>query len=233
MNPKDRLLLVEDEDSLAAGLEFNLTAEGYEVIWVRDGKKALEEFTSSHFDLIILDIMLPYINGFIVAEKIRAVDPQIPILMLTARTALKDRLKGFELGADDYLTKPFHLEELLMRVKGMLKRKRWYQKSVEKMPVFRLGKSEINFENLTIRSEQNIFHLTAIEASLLKYLIDHRGKVVSRRELLENVWHTSSDMETRTIDNFILRLRRYLEVNPDQPVFIKSVRGIGYLLIEK
>lgn len=233
MNNKDRILLVEDEDSLAIGLEFNLSAEGYQVTWVNNGKKALEQFNAGNFDLIILDLMLPYVSGYKVAENIRAKDPQMPILILTARTSLKDRLKGFEIGVDDYLTKPFHLEELLLRIKGMLKRKKWYQKSIENMPSFRLGENEINFQNLTVRTGQKSFQLTAFEAILLKYLIDHRGIAVSRKELLEKVWNISSDIETRTVDNFIVRLRKYFEPDPDQPVFIKSVRGVGYILIDR
>jgi two-component system alkaline phosphatase synthesis response regulator PhoP len=233
MNNKDRILLVEDEDSLAIGLEFNLSAEGYQVTWVDNGKKALEQFNSGNFDLIILDLMLPYVSGFKVAETIRSHDPQMPILILTARTTLKDRLKGFEIGADDYLNKPFHLEELLLRIKGMLKRKKWYQKSTESRPSFHLGENEINFQNLTVRNAQKSFQLTAFEAILLKYLIDHQGMVVSRKELLEKVWNISSDIETRTVDNFIVRLRKYFEPDPDKPVFIKSVRGVGYLFDTK
>jgi two-component system, OmpR family, alkaline phosphatase synthesis response regulator PhoP len=232
MDNKDRILLVEDEESLAIGLEFNLSAEGYLVTWVNDGKKALQQINTTNFDLVILDLMLPYVSGFKVAEKVRNKDPQMPILILTARTALKDRLKGFELGADDYITKPFHLEELLLRIKGMLKRKRWYQKSIENMPTFNLGGKEINFQNLTVSTGEKSLQLTAFEAILLKYLIDHRGMVVSRKELLEKVWNISPDIETRTVDNFIVRLRRYFESDPDNPVFIKSVRSVGYILID-
>ena len=230
MTNKERILLVEDEDSLAIGLEFNLSAEGYSVSWVNDGKKALQQIHSARFDLVILDLMLPYVSGFEVAEKIRTNDPQLPILILTARTALKDRLKGFEIGADDYLTKPFHLEELLLRVKGMLKRKKWYRQSVQNMPTFQLGEKKINFEALTILSKNQKLQLTTFEAILLKYLIDNRGKVVSRKELLEKVWNISSEIETRTVDNFIVRLRKYLEPDPDNPIYIKSIRGVGYLL---
>ena len=229
MNNKARILLIEDEDSLAIGLEFNLSAEGYQVTRADNGKRALEQFNSGTYDLIILDLMLPYVNGFKVAETIRSRDPQMPILILTARTALKDRIKGFEIGADDYLTKPFHLEELLLRIKGMLRRKKWYQKSIENMPSFHLGVSEINFQNLTVRTAEKSFQLTAFEAILLKYLIDHQGIVVSRQELLEKVWNIHSDIETRTIDNFIVRLRKYFEPDPNKPIFIKSVRGVGYL----
>ncbi len=228
MAESERILLVEDEESMAVGLEYNLEAEGYEVLWVSDGREALKRIQSQAFDLIILDIMLPYINGFEVAEHIRTNDPKMPILMLTARTDAKDRIHGLKIGADDYLTKPFHLDELLLRVSGMLKRKHWYIESSEKMPVFRFGRNEVNFDNLTAKANNQSIQLTVHEAMLLKYLIERRGNVVSRKELLEHVWRIHSDVETRTVDNFIVRLRKYFESNPDKPTYIKSVRGVGY-----
>lgn len=232
MIKNSRILLVEDEETLAVGLEFNLTAEGYQVTWVTDGKQALEKYNTTDFDLIILDIMLPYLSGFDVAGAIRKEEPQLPILMLTARTGLADRIHGLEIGADDYMTKPFHLEELLLRVEGMLKRKQWYRKSADVMPIFRFGDNEINFENLLIKTGEKEIQLTAHEAMLLRYLIDNKGKVVSRKELLNQVWNITSEIETRTVDNFIVRLRKYFEPNPEKPIYIKSVRGIGYLFDE-
>lgn len=224
-----RILLVEDEDSLAIGLEYNLSEEGYSVIIAADGKQALEHIDSKQFDLVILDIMLPYLDGFEVAQKIREQFPQMPILMLTARTAAKDRIRGLELGADDYLTKPFHLQELLLRIRGMLKRKRWYQSATTDSPLYQFGENEVNFENLTCRAGKKDMKLTAREAMFLRYLIDNRGRVISRKEILENVWNIDSEVETRTIDNFIVRLRKFFEPNPSQPLYIKSVRGIGYM----
>jgi len=226
-----RILLVEDEETLAVGLEYNLSEEGYIVEWASNGKEALECIGSNDYDLIILDIMLPYLDGFEVAEKIREQHARLPILMLTARTSANDRIRGLELGADDYLTKPFHLEELLLRVKGMLKRKQWYQSALSDNPVYHFGENEINFENLSCRSAKRSITLTAHEAMVLKYLIDNQGKVVSRKELLQNVWHIDSEIETRTIDNFIVRLRKYFEPNPAQPIYIKSVRSIGYIFV--
>lgn len=228
-----KILLVEDEESLAIGLEFNLKQEGYKIIRAHDGKKALEYFESQEFDLIILDIMLPFVDGFEVAAIIRERLPQIPILMLTARSAARDRVKGLEIGADDYLTKPFHLKELLLRVHGMLKRKMWYQSSIEKMPIYRFGIHEIHFEDLTAHSGERVFRLTPHEALVLKYLIDHKGKVVSRKELLENVWQIRTDVETRTVDNFIARLRKYFEPNPEKPEYLISIRSAGYMFDEK
>ena len=229
MDNKTTILLVEDEETLAIGLEFNLSAEGYHVIWANDGKKALEKIYSIDFDLAILDIMLPFVDGFELAQRIREKDPQMPILMLTARTELQDRVKGLEIGADDYLTKPFHLEELLLRIKGMLKRKEWYKKSADTMPIFQFGENKINFENLFCKTGQKEFQLTAQEAMFLKYLIDHKGKIVSRKEILEKVWNVSSEVETRTVDNFIVRLRKYFEPDPEHPIYFKSVRGVGYI----
>ena len=223
------ILLVEDEQNLALGLKFNLEQEGYHVELAKDGKEAIEMFTKNPCDLIILDIMLPFYNGFEVAQNVRAQDPQIPILMLTARTSADDRVKGLELGADDYLTKPFHLGELLLRVKGMLKRKDWYQKSSIDTPVIKFGHNEIDFNNLWARNDKEEFRLTAHEAMVLKYLFERRGKIVSRQELLENVWQIKSEIETRTVDNFIARLRKYFEKDPSRPEFIISIRGAGYM----
>lgn len=224
-----RILLVEDEESLATGLEYNLTEEGYIVDWAKDGKRAIEKFKKGEYDLIILDIMLPYQNGFEVAAKVRQKDPQIPILMLTAKTTVDDKVKGLEVGADDYITKPFHLKELLLRIKGMLKRKNWYVKSIKLNPVYKLGKCEINFDNLRCRKGKTEFSLTHFEAILLKYLIENKGRIISRKELLENVWNMNPEIQTRTVDIFISRLRKYIEEDPANPIFIKSVRSSGYI----
>lgn len=224
-----KILLVEDEESLATGLEYNLSEEGYEVDWAKDGKQAIEKFNKARYDLIILDIMLPYQNGFEVAKVVREKDPQIPILMLTARTTIDDKVKGLETGADDYITKPFHLQELLLRIKGMLRRKNWYYKSVKQNPVFRIGKCEVNFDNLRCKKGKIEFNLTHFEAILLKYLIENKSRIISRKELLENVWNLNPEVETRTVDIFISRLRKYFEDDPSNPVYIKSVRSSGYI----
>lgn len=223
-----KILLVEDEETLAVGLEYNLTDEGFLVDWAKDGKQALSFFETNPYDLIILDIMLPYFDGFEIAKQVRTKSPQMPILMLTARTSSEDKVRGLELGADDYMTKPFHLEELLLRIKGMLKRKHWYKTSVELSPVYKFGKNVVNFENFKCKSGFKEFELTQREAMLLKYLIESKGKIVSRKELLENVWHIKAEIETRTVDNFISRLRKYFEPDPDNPVYIKGIRSAGY-----
>jgi DNA-binding response OmpR family regulator len=228
-----RVLLVEDEETLAVGLEFNLTDEGYSVKWAKDGREALKIFDADAFDLVILDVMLPYYDGFEIAEKIRGVAPQMPILMLSARTSVQDKIKGLEQGADDYMTKPFHLEELLLRIRGMLKRKLWYKESSDLNPVYTFGDNQINFENFTCTAGLKKFSLTQREAMIMKYLIEKKGKIVSRKELLENVWHISPEIETRTVDIFISHLRKYFEVDPENPVYITSIRNAGYLFNEE
>jgi len=237
MSKKDsqifKILLVEDEETLAIGLEYNLSAEGYEVDLAEDGKKALEFIDSNQYDLIVLDIMLPYFDGFEIAKHVREIDPRIPILFLTARTTAEDRIKGLKIGADDYLTKPFHLDELLLRIQGMLRRKSWYQTTTEAMPVVKFGKNEVDFESFNATANEQQIQLTAYEAMLLKYLIDNKNKIVSRKELLQKVWNTHSEVETRTVDNFIVRLRKYFEENPNKPEFIKSIRGRGYLFSDE
>lgn len=228
-----KILLVEDEETLAVGLEYNLTDEGYIVDCAKDGKQALNFFDSKVYDLIILDIMLPYFDGYEVAEKIRAKSPQMPILMLTARTTAEDKVRGLEAGADDYLTKPFNLQELLLRVKGMLKRKMWYQSFTGLPSLYQFGNNRIDFENLNCTSGLKKFALTQREAMVLKYLIERKGKIVSRKELLENVWHLNPEIETRTVDNFIARLRKYFEPDPNNPVYIKSIRSAGYSFVDE
>ncbi len=226
---KNKILLVEDEESLATGLEFNLQQEGYDVIWARDGRQALDCIKQQEFDLIVLDVMLPYHNGFEIAEHIRKRTPQQPVLMLTARTAANDRVRGLEIGVDDYVTKPFHLEELLLRIQNMLKRKNWYKSVSDMQPIYEFGSNIINFQNLTAKTGDCEIQLTQREAMVLKYLIEHTDTIVSRKELLAHVWQIHSDIETRTVDNFIVRLRKHFETDPAKPQFIKSVRSVGYI----
>jgi len=226
---KAYILLVEDEEILAEGIRFNLKKNGYAVDWVKDGRAALEVLSERNFDLILLDIMIPYVDGFEVAQQIRESSPLMPILMLTARTAVQDRVRGLEIGADDYLTKPFHLEELLARIRAMLRRRDWYRNTHQVINIYRFGIHEINFSSLTCKSGDQKFRLTQQEAMLLKYLITHKNRIVTRQELLENVWNIIGEVETRTVDIFIARLRKYFEVNPKKPVYIKSVRSAGYM----
>ncbi len=229
MNAPVRILMVEDETSLGEGIRFNLIKNGYTVEWVQDGRTALETYFGSKFDLVLLDIMLPYVDGFEVARQIRASSPQMPILMLTARTAVDDRVHGLEVGADDYITKPFYLEELLARIKAMLRRCEWYRETPPVSDLYRFGENEVSFTDFKCRAAGREFVLTQREAVLLKYLVTNPNRIISRQELLENVWNTSGELETRTVDIFIARLRKYFEVNPKQPVYIKSIRSAGYM----
>lgn len=228
-----KILIVEDEESLAIGLEYNFQEEGFKVVWARDGKQALDFFHTQEFDMIILDIMLPYYDGFEVARIIREKSPQIPILILTARTAAHEKVHGLEIGADDYMNKPFHLPELILRVKGMLKRSQWYKTSSLRPPIFHFGKNQVDFSNLKCTADNNKFVLTQREAMVLKHLIENRGKIVSRKELLEKVWNIHSEVETRTVDIFIARLRKYFEADPAKPRFVQSIRGAGYMFVDE
>lgn len=223
------IMLVEDEDSLAIGLEYNLIEEGYTVVRAVHGKEAVAKFDPERIDLIVLDIMLPHMDGFEVAEKIREQSPQVPILMLTARRGVENRIRGLQTGADDYLTKPFHLKELLLRIQGMLKRKRWYREHATQPDQISFGPNSVNFNSLACRSGQNSFRLTPLEAELLRYLYENAGRVISRQELLREVWKSTSVVETRTVDNFIRRLRKYFESDPKKPRFFRNVRGAGYM----
>ena len=225
----DTVLLVEDEESLAIGLEYNLSEEGYRVLRAENGLKAVELFDSAEVDLVVLDIMLPFLDGFQVAEHIRDRSPQVPILILTARTSAGDRVRGLEIGADDYLTKPFHLDELLLRVRGMLRRKRWYRDNIPTDTDFEFGGYRVDFSRLKAHKDDKEIRITPLEGMLLRYFSENQLRIISRKELLEKVWQSTSEIETRTVDNFILRLRKYFEPEPANPVFFRSVRGAGYI----
>ena len=224
-----RILLVEDEKNLAHSLKYNLNEEGYSVVPAIDGEAAVSEFSESEFDLVILDIMLPKLDGFEVLKKIRASSLQTPVLVLTARSSIADRVLGLEIGADDYLTKPFHLAELLLRVKGMLRRKKWYKETSCELQKYIFGDNIIDFDKLTAVRGKRVIHLTSLEASLLSYFIANQGEILTREEILVNVWNIDSDTETRTVENFIVRLRKYFEPAPAKPIYFKTIRGTGYL----
>ncbi|MCF8721138.1 response regulator transcription factor [Nitrospina gracilis] len=223
-----KLLLVEDEKHLAKGLKFNLEKEGYQVTIVEDGESALKEYEEGFYEMMILDLMLPGMGGLQVARKIRKTDYRFPILMLTAKSTDDDRTEGLEAGADDYLTKPFHLPELLLRVKGILRRKQWYQQVSQKEDVYRFDDMWIDFKTGKARGQDGEFYLTSKEIMIMNLLIANEGKPVSREELLEKVWGYAPDTETRTVDNFIARLRKHFEKKPQKPRFIQTVREKGY-----
>ncbi len=231
-----KILVVEDEKHLADGLRFNLEAENYEVEVAADGKIALEILTAENelFDAIVLDVMLPEVDGFAVAKKLRQAENFTPILMLTARSRPEDVLQGFESGADDYLPKPFELKIFLARLNGLLRRREWFKKESKPMldgEIYAVNNRLIDFANLELRSETETIHLTLMEAKLLKYMIENAGTAVSRKTILEEVWDLNEDTDTRAIDNFIVRLRRYLEDAPENPQILQTVRGIGYRFV--
>ncbi|MCH8158200.1 MAG: response regulator transcription factor [Nitrospinae bacterium] len=228
MTKLNRILLVEDDPHLAKGLLFNLEREGYEVCLVDNGVSALDQLMEKDFDLLILDLMLPRMGGLDVARKIRETNMRFPILMLTAKSTKKDREIGLEAGADDYLTKPFHLPELLLRVKGILRRWEWYKEPVHDQEIFRFGEMWINFGTGKAKGIEGEFYLTAKEALVMKLLVRNEGEVVPREELLEKVWGYDPETETRTVDNFISRLRKYFEKTPQKPKHIITVREKGY-----
>jgi len=229
-----RILIVEDESHLAEGLRFNLEAEGYAVEIAEDGpagEKALNE-ASEPFGLVILDVMLPGMSGFELAQRIRAAGNFVPILILTAKDAAQDLIRGIEDGADDYLTKPFHLDELLARVRGLLRRRRWdgVDPQGDSMRSFEIGAATVHFDRFELETPNGVVELTVREMGLLRALIDREGKTVSRGDLLQDVWGLRADTKTRVVDSFIVRLRRYVEPNPTRPRHIVSVRGHGYRL---
>lgn len=234
---KKRILLVEDEPNLAFNLQFNLQAEGYDVVPAVDGLIATKKFDGDGpFDLVILDVMLPEMNGFEVAGHIRSRDDQTQILMLTALGKEEDRLRGFEAGVDDYITKPFHLKEFLLRVKRMMRRSGYFQPPEGTAAVathlVRCGPFELDVDLLTLKSPHGDATLTALEADILKEFMNNPNRVLSRQHLLDTVWGMKGDIETRTVDNFIVRLRRYLEPDPTTPRYLVSVRGRGYRLVD-
>ena len=223
-----KILLAEDEQSLAEGLVFNLEEEDYSVVWVEDGRGAVKAFEEQAFDLVILDIMMPYLDGFEVTEMIRKSDINLPILILTAKEELEDKVKGLRIGADDYLTKPFHLEELLARIQVLLRRQKQMYPA-DSQNVFRFGENEINFDDFTAKTAEGEVQLTAKEADVMRLFISNRGKIISRKELLATVWNINYVINTRTVDNFIARLRKYFEKDSRNPEYIRSVRGAGYI----
>jgi two-component system alkaline phosphatase synthesis response regulator PhoP len=239
------VLVVEDEKHLADGLRYNLEAEGYSVDTVSDAEGALAilEERPREYDVIVLDVMLPGMNGFSFAKTLRSQGQFVPILMLTARGQAEDVLRGFESGADDYLPKPFELAVLIARINALLRRREWFgrdQSSVgsngevqTRSGVFEFAGRKIDFEALELYSGSQTIQLTLMEAELLRYLIDHDGKIVSRNAILEEVWGLREDTDTRAIDNFIVRLRKYIEDEPGRPRHLRTVRGVGYKFVSR
>jgi DNA-binding response OmpR family regulator len=247
-----RVLVVEDEAHLAGGLRFNLQAEGHAAELASDGESALKRLLENkeHFDVVVLDVMLPGIDGFAVATALRKAKNYVPVLMLTARGRPEDVLAGFAAGADDYLPKPFQLPIFLARLQGLLRRTEWLrggkdQKKIKTAPgkkdlnaaagidddLFTFDGKTIDFGTLELHAGRNTIQLTLMEAKLLRHLIRSGGRTVSRKSILEDVWGLCEDTDTRAIDNFIVRLRRYMEKDPAKPRHLLTVRGVGYRFI--
>jgi DNA-binding response OmpR family regulator len=245
-----RVLVVEDEAHLAKGLRFNLEAEGYQVDVAADGEAALEQLADNgeHFDVVVLDVMLPGIDGFAVATAMRQAKNYVPVLMLTARDRPEDVLAGFAAGADDYLPKPFELRIFLARLQGLLRRSEWHKRSAPEKPrngrgsepepaegieqeVYSFDGMTMDFDSLELHARGNTIRLTLMEAKLLRHLLRNDGRTVSRKSILQDVWDLAEDTDTRAIDNFIVRLRRYIEKDPAKPRHLLTVRGVGYRFI--
>jgi len=228
-----RILLVEDEENLRSTIRLNLEMEGYDVTEARDGKTAFNQFRAAHFDLIILDVMLPEMDGYTLCQKIRLENTQVPVIFLTAKGAGDERVQGLRLGADDYLTKPFNLEELLLRIHSLIRRGASTQTKKNEVNTFRFGECEINFLTYDIVGVDGAkFRISKREIQLLKLLIDRKNEVVSREDILRTVWEYDVYPSTRTIDNYIVNFRKYFEKNPREPQHFFSVRGVGYKFTE-
>jgi DNA-binding response OmpR family regulator len=245
-----RVLIVEDEAHLADGLRFNLEAEGHSVEVAGDGETALHRLLGSSdekqkhgaYDAVVLDVMLPGKDGFTVAAELRAANNFVPVLMLTARGRPEDVLKGFASGADDYLPKPFELPILLARLQGLLRRREWSRLAsnaasppspgnAQEDDIFSFDGRTLDFRKLELRVKRNTIQLTLMEAELLRHLVRNSGRVVSRKSILEEVWGLHEDTDTRAIDNFVVRLRRYIEDDPSDPTHLLTVRGVGYRFV--
>ena len=225
-----RILLVEDEENIRDVVKLNLEMEGYEVVATDNGKDALKYVNEQHFDLLVLDVMLPEADGFQICEQIRLTNMEVPIIFLTAKDSTQDRITGLKKGADDYLVKPFNLEELLLRVQKLIRRT---SKKPENTPeIYAFGGNKVNFATYEAEGQPGHFTLTKKEAMLLKLLIERRGEVVSRQQILQSVWGYDVYPSTRTIDNFILSFRKYFENDPKQPEYFLSIRGVGYKFMD-
>jgi two-component system alkaline phosphatase synthesis response regulator PhoP len=224
-----RILLAEDEEHLLEAIKLNLEMEGYEVVTAKDGNEAIKKFEKQRFNLAILDVMMPEMNGTEVCQHIRITDMEIPILFLTAKDSSQDKVLGLKVGADDYITKPFNLEELLLRVRVLVKHSHKGTKQEQDLKTYKFGSNTVNFVTYEAKGYDGVMHhLTKKEVMLLKLLIDRKDEVVSRNDILQHVWGYDVYPSTRTIDNFILAFRRYFEPDPKEPKYFQSIRSVGY-----
>jgi DNA-binding response OmpR family regulator len=235
-----RILIVEDEEALALGLKFNFEQEGYEVLLAGDGPSGLKLFQESKppVDLVIQDLMLPGMSGYETCTAIRALDKLVPIVVVSARTLSEDKMHAYDCGTDQYITKPFALPELLNRIRNLMERHRTIQaiargaaESPSPAATVQFGNVSVNFQTYEVTVEDRVYNLTTLEMQLLRYFIEHAGQVLSRNQILETVWDESAEVTTRSIDNFVLRLRKIIEPDPSRPRYILSVRGIGYRFV--
>ena len=230
---KPRILLVEDEKHIAQGIIFNLELEGFLITHTETGAAAMEAFGRQSFDLVVLDLMLPDSHGFDLCREMRETRPQLPILMLTALGEEQDRVNGLKEGADDYLTKPFSLDEFLLRIRGMLRRSAWYQPSQIKTEDYQFGSNLIDLNNLAAETTKGKIRITELEGRMLAIFFSNEGETLTRATLLKSVWGMAEDTETRTLDNFIVRIRKYFEEDPANPKHVLTVRGRGYRFVRK
>ena len=229
---RPHILVVEDEDHLAAGLKLNLDLEGFDVALARNGREAMNAFLGPRpFDLIILDVMLPDTDGFEICARLRDSGNFVPVIMLTARSAAEDRVRGLDAGADDYLSKPFEFDELVARLRSLLRRQSWQEKRADTDSSLTFGQAEVDFDTHQVTVAGESHNLTHLELELLRYFSDNAGRVVSRDELLEKVWKMRHFPNTRTVDNFISRLRKVFEWDPKKPKHFLSHRGTGYRFV--
>lgn len=228
---KPRILLVEDEKHIAQGIIFNLELEGFLITHTETGAAAMDAFGRQSFDLVVLDLMLPDSHGFDLCREMRKTQPQLPILMLTALGEEQDRVSGLKEGADDYLTKPFSLDEFLLRIRGMLRRSAWYQPSQIKAEDYQFGSNLIDLNNLAAETTKGKIRITELEGRMLAIFFSNEGETLTRATLLKSVWGMAEDTETRTLDNFIVRIRKYFEEDPANPKHFLTVRGRGYQFI--
>lgn len=228
---RPQILLVEDEFHIAQGIIFNLEADGYRVVHVETGAAALAALENDHFSLVVLDLMLPDMDGLHICQQIREGNKRLPILILTARGDEGDRVRGLEFGADDYMTKPFSLSEFLLRVQGMLRRSEWYRPDAGSVGRYKFGANEVDFHGRRARTAHGVIDLTELEVRMLQIFFSRADETLTRPELLESVWGVSPESETRTLDNFIVRLRKYFELDPSRPVHFLTDRGRGYRFV--
>lgn len=230
---KPHILLVEDEKHIAQGIIFNLELEGFLITHTETGATAMDAFGRQSFDLVVLDLMLPDSHGFDLCREMRKTHPQLPILMLTALGEEQDRVSGLKEGADDYLTKPFSLDEFLLRIRGMLRRSAWYKPSQIKTEDYQFGSNLIDLNNLAAETTKGRIRITELEGRMLAIFFSNEGQTLTRATLLKSVWGMAEDTETRTLDNFIVRIRKYFEEDPANPKHFLTVRGRGYRFVRK